>query len=426
MKPPAIPALPASSVWSDVALLLLPALCLAIPGGYSYGAGVLLLTSLLGARIWWFKGKSLPLQAWQLYLSAMLLALSWLLDSMLSHAGGSAVEKPLKIAFTLPCYFYLMWRPPRIQWLWTGTVAGSLAACVVAFWQIATASDPTPYIRTNGFTNAIQFGNLALLLGMLALCAWNAPPSHAVRWQWRALLGVAFTAGLVVSLLSGSRGGWLALVLLLGLQMVYWSMHGHWRSVMLASVVLAVALLGVLAIPKLNLQNRLNEATNEIDKYHNRGKANTSVGARLQMWKFASGLYQQRPILGWSQKGYMEQVSQAITTEKLDPRIATYDHPHNEVLDSASKRGTVGLLLLLGIYCAPLWVFGKLFRNSRDPHLRAVCAAGMLLPLSYAFFGLTEAFLPHNSASTFYFYMLPLLWGSSWGIRKQNLLLTDN
>ena len=407
-------------IWSNAALFLLLALALLVPSGYTYGAALLLLASLLGVRAWWRHTRDLPAQAWVLYGAFLLLALCWLADGLASTwGGGSAFEKPLKIALTLPCLFYLSQRPPHARWLWHGAVVGALAGLGLALYQIATQHPA--YMndgRTPGFTNAIQFGNLALLLGTLALCGWNGGPQTRSRWWWRLWLGSGFLAGLFASLLSGSRGGWLGLGLVLAVLGLYWLRTGHWRVLSMAAALCVATGWGALQLPRLHLQQRVTMAATEVQEYQRTGNANTSVGARLQMWGFAWDLYKQRPLLGWSQRGYMEQMQLAVQTHRVDPSLAQFNHPHNEILDEAAKRGTVGVLVLWLVYLVPMAVFARLFRQSADPHLRAVCAAGMLLVLAYMGFGLTEAFLPHNSATTIYFYLLTLVWGVAWGLQK--------
>ena len=86
--------------------------------------------------------------------------------------------------------------------------------------------------------------------------------------------------------------------------------------------------------------------------------------------------------------------------------------------DNHAKQGSVGLVALFIAYCGPFWLFMRMFRATPDPALRAVSAAGMLVPLAYFGFGLTESFLPHVSVITVYVYFLSLLWGAAWGLQS--------
>ncbi len=344
-----------------------------------------------------------------MWISFALLALSWLIDNWISGERGSAVEKPLKMLMTLPCLLYLAQRPPQARWLWHGVVVGAIGATCIALYQAWQLMDLVRAggFRARGFTNGIQFGNIALVLGSMCLCGWNTAASRVLLWRLWLIAG--FASGLLASLLSGSRGGWLSLALVAGVATIYLLMTGRWRAIMLLAAVCIAGAWGALQVPQLNLHDRIAEAKNDVHAFQHQGNASTSVGARLQLWQFSWKLYREMPMLGWTQQGYMEQKQNAINANKLDPLLAEFNHPHNDMLDAASKRGTIGLLILLAVYATPLIFFGKRFRESSSPDMRAVYMAGMVVPIAYFGFGLTQAFLPHNSGVMLYVYMLCLL-----------------
>ena len=68
--------------------------------------------------------------------------------------------------------------------------------------------------RANGFTNAIQYGGLSLLLGLMCSVALLVLWDRWKPWQ-RAGWAVGILLGLEGSLLSESRGGWVVLPLAL-------------------------------------------------------------------------------------------------------------------------------------------------------------------------------------------------------------------
>lgn len=397
--------------WSSAALFLLPALSLVLPSGYSYAPALLIIVSLVNIRLWWGK-VSLPKEVWWMYGSFALLALSWLVDGWLSGERGSALEKPLKILLTLPCLYYLAKRPPQARWLWHGLVVGAIGAASVAVYQAFNSLEAfrAGWFRAQGFTNAIQFGNLALLLGMMALCGWLVPSRQ--KTLWRGWLLVGFLSGLFASFLSGSRGGWLALILLAGLFLAYLAFAGNWRSVLAITLIGTAAGFAVLQIPQLAMKERILLIKKEVNSYSINNIANTSVGARLQMWQFGWDLYRAKPLSGWTQLGYMTEKRKAIDEKRLDPILAEFNHPHNELLDAASKRGTAGLIILLLAYFAPFFAFSNRLKNSMNSRARALSMAGMVIPLAYGAYGLTQSFLPHNSGTMMYVYTSILLWGT--------------
>lgn len=414
--------------WSNLALFMLPAMATTVPSGSSYAAVLLVLASSVA----FFKAspqeRRLPADARWLFLSFLPLALCWLLDDLSSGLSvGRSAEKPIRILLTLPALWYLAYRPPAHIWLWLGACVGTMIACAEAVYQFFFLQME----RAQGAMFSIHFGDLVLMLGVLLLCAWHLPINKN-RWTFRAWLLMGAMAGLLASILSGTRGAWLGLNVIMAIYATY-LLFGR-RFKLLGLLVAANAcLLGItLSMPSLNVQTRVQEAYSNIQAFSLSGVANTSVGARLQMWQHAWKLYQERPLLGWQRHGYLEQQRLAIARQELDPSMEQYDHPHNEWLNLAAKDGTVGLLALLVAYAVPFGIFLRLFKQAQQPYharLRAVAAAGMLVPAAYFSFGLTEAFLPHSSVITAYCYLLCLIWSVAHGLKKQNpsqSLTSDN
>ena len=95
--------------------------------------------------------------------------------------------------------------------------------------------------------------------------------------------------------------------------------------------------------------------------------------------------------------------------------VLEFGHAHNEILDLFAKRGLPGVLLLLAFYGIPLAMFWPTAQRIRDAQGKmdreslSLCLVGVLLPLSYIGFGLTQVFLAHNSGNMFYLFMCPLV-----------------
>ena len=346
-----------------------------------------------------------------MYASFVLLAVCWLADSWVSGQRGSALEKPIKIALALPCLLYLVRRPPRSVWLWHGLVVGAIGAATIALYQVTKQMETIPaggWFRAHGFTHPIQFGNIAILLGTLSLCSWNRNTSQPILWRFWLTSG--FAAGLVASLLSSSRGGWLSLILIGIGASIYSAIKGYWRIIIPITLIGLIVAGAATQIPQLRILERIGQAGSEVNAFRQQGDATSSVGARLQMWDFAWELYKQKPLLGWSQRGYDKQKQILIESKKLDPILGELNHPHNELLDTASKRGTVGIAILLLVYISPTILFIRKMRITSDPNLRSAYLAGSLIPIVYFGFGLTQSFLPHTSGITIYIYLLCLIW----------------
>lgn len=390
---------------ASVGAFMVPGLALWLPSGYSYGAALLLLAALASAPVWW--RRPAPRAAWWLTAAFSCMAALWLLDVGATWGWGS-MDRPAKYLLALPCIFYLMTFEPRASWLWMGVAVGAVGSGLVAIYQICVRQLP----RADGFTNAIQYGNLSMLLavmsGLLLVVQWR----RWVAWQ-RLLLGAAIVLGAVGSVLSQSRGGWLALVLLLpvcawllvrttGQRRVYWGL-----------CVLAIAAAALSQVPAV--EQRVDEARQEMQVYQQRGDGRSSVGQRLAHWQLAWQMGWDRPFTGWGRAGYEQEKARRVAAGLAHPVVLEFGHAHNEVLDLFAKRGLPGVLLLFAFYGIPLVMFWPTARRIRDGAGKmdreslSLCLVGVMLPLSYIGFGLTQVFLAHNSGNMFYLFMCPLV-----------------
>tara|TARA_R110002072_G_scaffold77606_1_gene180813 strand:- start:1350 stop:1763 length:414 start_codon:yes stop_codon:yes gene_type:complete len=118
-----------------------------------------------------------------------------------------------------------------------------------------------------------------------------------------------------------------------------------------------------------------------------------------------------KPILGWGHNGYQQGMQSLAEAGVIDPGVVQYEHAHNEFVDTTAKRGALGLLALLVLYLLPLRLFMQQL-HAPNLVLRSLAVAGALLPVTYIDFGLSQAFLTHNSGVMIYTFWLAVLWGS--------------
>lgn len=332
--------------------------------------------------------------------------------------GMRALDNPIKYVLALPCLWWLLARPPRPCWVAWGMVVGAVGAGLMALYQ----ADGLHLLRAHGYTNAIQFGNLSLMLGVMAglwLCAVGT------RWpRWQLLvLGVAMLMGLLGSLLSQSRGGWLAL----GLSLPLWGwLLARWRKRWLlwqGAIVLTVAAVLAVAGYGRELHERLSQVHDQATGYWQAGDAQTSVGQRLDHWRLAWGMGLDRPVLGWGEDGYREEKKRRVQAGAADPEVLLFNHAHNEIFNVFAKRGMVGVAVLLLFYGVPMALFWPTARRMRWPQplqsadrtALALRLCGLALPVLYAGFGLTQAFLAHNSGHMVYLFMTVVLYAALVG-----------
>ena len=389
---------------SSLAAFLMPALSMALPSGYSWGAALLLLTSLFTLPQWWRRPPSWPQTRW-LVAALVFMGVDWLIDAIISQGSLRGLDKPIKYFIALPCLFFVLRYPPRPRALWAGLVAGSVSSGAVALYEYGVLHME----RAEGFTNAIQYGNISLLMGLMCLVGALTWPEGSGRRCWRIALSCGVVMGFVASLLSQSRGGWLALVFVLPLLVLLVRQRLPTAHLVASLGALILLVLSLVAVLGHTVTGRLELAIDEARSYETTGGADNSVGQRLAHWRVAWTMGLQKPLLGWTQAGYEEEKKRMVAAGDAPPVVLIYGHAHNEFLDVFAKRGLVGLSSVLALYGVVLWMFWPRRGCQASPERKSLELAGLMMPLSYIGFGITQAFLGHNSGTMFYLFMAMLI-----------------
>ena len=323
-------------------------------------------------------------------------------------AGESprAFDRPSRLLLAVPALLLVLAYPPSLNALWSGCALGAIGAGSWALWQKIVMDT----WRAGGYTHVIQFGNLNMLLGILCLAGigWAVMQPH--RRAWVALLVLGALMGILGSLMSGSRGGWVGFPLIL---LVLYRSYGAQLStkVKVSSGLAALVMVtSVFFIPQTGVQDRALQAVGDISNYVSGHTQDTSLGARFEMWKGAGHLIADKPLLGWGESGYREGMAQLAGQGIVNPVVLEFGHAHNEFIDAFAKRGLVGLAALLLLYLVPMRLFGQYLRHS-NLEVRATAVAGVLLSLAYIDFGLSQTFLAHNSGVMMFAFLLAVFWG---------------
>ncbi|MDO5626067.1 MAG: O-antigen ligase family protein [Pseudomonadota bacterium] len=397
---------------NTAAAFLLPALALWLPSGYSYAAVLMLLGSLCFAPVWLRRAPDKATLGLALLLSAM--GCMWFFLTV--DTGASRWDKGLKWLLGAWCLLYVTACPPRPQAFQAGLPIGCVGVGLLAVWQLWGQGME----RATGYTNAIQWGNLALLLACL-----TAVPL-VVFWRqrgpvWRAWMGLAVGLGLAASLLSQSRGGWLALAAVFPLWLfIAWRLRLRLFGRLLAALaLLAVALALVLAFTP-RFKDRIDLAAEEVSAYLHSGKADTSLGVRLAQYQLAAELIPQKPWLGWGAHGFVDEMQRRVDAGEYDAEIMRYPQIHNDLLDAWAKVGVGGVLLQVALFAWVLCLFwptrGRMARHAQDtPPWRQALALrvmGTVVPVSYIVFGMSQPFFNHNSGIICFVFSITVLWAA--------------
>jgi len=372
-------------------LFLLPALALTTGPGIGMVEVALLAGALCWMRRLWQGGASLygdarPVaMAFVFHLLAAMLSLSW------SGFEASALDNVSRQALAVLAIALIVLARPRTGWFWHGLAVGTLGAAAIALYQRIVLDMP----RAESFHQAIVFGDIAIAMGLMALASID----RFAGTRLAAMPYVAFLAGTTASVLSGSRGGWVALVFAF-LPLYSFGDRPMRRRIVALAAASAVLVTAAWFVPETNVRNRIVDAKTDIVRYFGEDLVFSPVGTRLEMWKGAWMLFSEHPVAGVGRTQFNAGLNGLIARGAIGPDVASFHHAHNEMLHALATEGMIGGLALAFVYGAPLAFFIR--RARRRDAARPYAMAGMLLVLSYIDFGLSQVLFAHHVGALFY------------------------
>jgi O-antigen ligase len=299
-------------------------------------------------------------------------------------------------------------RPPRAT-LWWGVFAGAVAALPFIAYQRFVLD----IYRPGGWLNAITFGDIALCLALVSLAA-AIDFRHSTRKAFWPALGAV--AGLAATVISGTRGGWIALALAAILFLAYARLLRS-RRVRLLLIGSFALFASTFFIPATGVQERVGQGVQDVRTWLDGGSAFSNVGIRLELWKGAGYLIEERPLFGLDPKTVRAELRKLAEQGKVQDVVLPFEHLHNDALQALATGGVFGLLAWIGILAAPFAFFARtLGRGAQaagngSSEQFAPALAGMLVVLAYFSFGLTEVIFWSLKGTMFYTLMVFLLIG---------------
>lgn len=394
-----------AQAWTAALVFLFPCLSLVTLFGVGLASFLFLLTALLFYK----QGRAALILHWHetrwVVLSFLFyFAFAGLCFALRPEAPLSNVERPARMFFAVSALMLVLAAKPPRRALWWGVIAGALVALPLVSWQRLVLGEDRP----GGLLNAITFGDLALCLALLSMVAAVDFRHNTRQALWPA---VGALAGLAASLMTGTRGGWIALAV----AALVFLRHGRLvpsrrvRALLLVSFALFVA---SYFVPALGMQARVVQGIADVRLWMDGATAFSNVGIRLELWKSATILIGEHPWFGLDPASYKEALARLAVAGRVDPVVLPMPHLHNEALQALVTGGVFGFAAWLAIMATPLVFFARCLRGGADTAARfAPALAGLLVVLSYFSFGLTEVIFWSVKGSLFYALMVFLLMG---------------
>ena len=319
------------------------------------------------------------------------------------HQGLHTLDGPSRMMFALSCIGFVGFLRPPIRWFWLGLCIGTIGAAAIGVWQsVALDMD-----RVEGLTHhSITFGDLSVAMGVMSLCAWSEFRNSRLAF----LPVVAMLCGVLASIVSGSRGAWLGLLLVL-LPMLKYGSAVHGRR--LAYGIGAALAFSVFAysVPTTGIAKRVDEGVSDVRKYVATRDATTHLGVRFELWRASLMMIAEHPLIGVGRDEFRPVLLGLARQGRIQQSPALeYSSSHNDVLHTLATGGLLDFAFLMLMYGAPLAFFWKTLHSGSAQ--RAVPAlAGLLLVICFIGFGLTDVMFWLMIPKSFYAMMVCALTG---------------
>jgi len=337
--------------------------------------------------------------------------------------GQPRVGIYLGFALAIPIYFLFKSFSPPAQIIWMALVIACYVVAARALLEVnglveELSSKRTGIGRANGTMHPIRFGDLSLLMAFISL-AGALYIKDISRWM-RALGMLAFAGGVLASVLSESRGGWVAVPALLIVSL--WPLFREitLRNKILILAGIALVLTAMFNVPGLKIEKRYEQAKYDILQYHKKDYSSTSIGLRFDMFEAAYWMFSENIIFGVGVGNYSKEVKKYYESndKRISKAIINFDNPHNEVLMHMATRGMVGLISLILLFFVGVFMFVTKMRKYDDRTL-FYSVSGLLIFVSYAHFGMSISLFMHRDFLLFFvIYVLLFAAGANRETRR--------
>jgi O-antigen ligase len=251
-----------------------------------------------------------------------------------------------------------------------------------------------------GNMNANVFGDIAVALFFLSIVNFFKESTKE-----RVFTSISTVFGIIIIFLSSSRGSWVSFIILtlVYIVLIYKPfLQGNNKRKLALFILLSISIVFIGSLP--NIQQRVSDTIGNVYNWGEGSTTYTSSGIRLEMWYGSMLAVKESPWLGYGYRKANKEVSKHVRhSNKI---VASKTHLHNEYITNFVSAGVIGLVSLLCLLFAPMFVFIKTLRVENMFHYSAM---GIILCVGFVTFGFTHIALGEEHMNAFYVFFLAFL-----------------
>ena len=344
------------------------------------------------------KSEKLILISWIIFPAIVMFDQLFRMGWSWSHFQDSS-----RFLIVIPIFLLIRKYKIPIELVVFGVFFGAIWSGSLGLYQKLYLGWPRAYGGTSG--GEISYGNISLLLGFMGYALANTMP---VSKNKKLLIGLVILGfGIIGSIASGTKGGWLSAPLL------FWLVLGldPSRRTVAKVYYLLIFFTTILLIWWLSqyMQSRVNHIPTAVMTYLNTNQiTDGSASVRLEMWKAAYYMINNNPLLGSGTNSYFALNQALIQSGQISNIVSPFKGPHNQYLSITVQYGVVGLASLLTIYAA---LANHYLKVTKITPVFSVC--GLLVVFGYMDFNLVDNLWAVNTGGVFFVTISAIFAGIS-------------
>jgi len=307
----------------------------------------------------------------------------------------------------IPAYIFLKNTRISLHFFWYGLTIGSFIVAGIAINEVFFSQID----RARSITHPIIFGDLSLAMGAMALAGMGWFKSQA---KWQILLPcLALLCGVLASVLSGSRGGWIAIPFLLLIFIWYIKNIFSFKQKFALVTVFALTLSALYFTPQTRVSFHIDRTIDSIKLYTDSEISSpyraSSVGTRFEMWQASVSIFQEHPFVGVGWGNYKKHASLLVQQGLRKSSAAAFEHPHNQFLSALVKGGLLSFISLIFLFTILSKFFIKKISRDQNRDIQRLALAGLILVVAFIFFGLSEAIFERSRPISFFAFYVAVI-----------------
>jgi len=279
---------------------------------------------------------------------------------------------------------------------WSAFIGTALSTAVSLYqvWGVGIG-------RAEGWaSNANVLARVALLGGFVSLIGFDTQ-----HWKKTSLFLLGPVFGVIVVILSGSRGTFIAIPPLVLVFTIYFAvlllqMKKYAQLWLLGGVAIVFG-----AIVFFSMSDRMSQIGNTISMVLSGQSAGSSTDTRIDMYWAGWNAFLASPFVGHGWPNIIVAADQALLSDARGSTLIGYRHLHNDFFNFSVGGGIVGIAAWMIFIFAPL-ARALLFWPANSMHEGRYLL--VLLSISYLTFGLTDITFSYDVLTVSYFFIVAI------------------